>query len=77
MLNDSTWKNSRQNTFYMFSKGNILSINGQDPVSYSINSHHDQIELRIASFASYKIEYIDDFTLKLFNKIESFIIMPE
>ena len=77
MLSNSIWKSSEKNTIYQFTNGNFLSINGKDHKPYSINSHSNKIELLIDSITSYNIEYIDDFTLKLFNKIESFIIMPK
>ena len=77
MLSNSIWMSSEKNTSYQFTNGNFLSINGKDHTPYSINSHSNKVELLIDSITSYNIEYIDDFTLKLFNKIESFIIMPE
>ena len=77
MLSNSIWKSSEKNTIYQFTNGNFLSINGKDHIPYSINSNSNMIELLIDSTTSYNIEYIDDFTLKLCNKIESFIIMPE
>jgi len=77
MLSNSTWENPEKNIVYKFSGGNILSINGKNHSTYSINAKNDKIELSINAANNFIIEFVDDFTLKLSNKNESFIISPE
>jgi hypothetical protein len=77
MINNSTWKNPAKKTVYKFANENALSINGENHLHYSIHSRNDKIELLIDSAKCYNIEYVNDFTLKLYNNNESFIIMPE
>ena len=77
MLNNSTWYSYEKNTSYEFFNGNSLSINGVNHLHYSIASQKDKIELQISSGIKYNVEFVNDFTLKLYNNNEAFRLMPE
>jgi len=77
MIINSTWKNHEKSNIYKFITGNMLSINGRNNLQYSVNINIDKIELLMGSEKRYYVEYVNDFTLKLYNNDESFNIMPE
>lgn len=77
MLNNSTWFSPEKRVVYSFSGGDNISINGNPHFHYTINSHNDNIEIQIGYEKKYKIEYINDFILKLHNSTDSFRLMPE
>lgn len=77
MLNNSTWVSKDNNTTFKFSNGNTLSINGKNNSHYSLSLTGKEIVIQLGAEKSYYVNYIDDFTLCLYNHNEKYRITPE
>jgi hypothetical protein len=77
IINNSIWSSIEKMTIYNFVSDSVISINGQSHLEYSLYEHNDKVELQIGSEGKYIVEYISDFTLRLYNNYESFSIMPD
>ena len=77
IVNNSTWNSIENMTVYNFVSENAISINGKSQIPYSLNLHNDKLELQIGADCLYNIEFVNDFKLRLYNKSESFNIMPD
>ena len=77
MISNSNWNRIDNMTVYNFVSENTISINGKSHIPYSLNLQNDKLELQIGTECLYNIEFVNDFKLRLYNKSESFNIMPD
>ena len=77
MLNDSTWTDLTKNQVYKFENGRDLWINGNNHLTYALNSSSGKVKIKLNNFEYYYVEYVNDFTLFLYNEKEKFRLMPE
>jgi hypothetical protein len=77
LINDSTWSNRDNTEVYRFVNGKEVFINGSTHCNYFININNNRLVLTLGVSKKYYINYINDFTLELFNSREKFRIMPE
>ena len=77
MLNDSTWADKTKNQVYKFENGRDLWINGINHLTYVLNFTSGKVKIKLNNFDYYYVEYVNDFTLYLYNEKEKIRIMPE
>lgn len=77
LINDSTWSTKDNNAVYRFENGKDVYINGNAHCNYAINYDNKRIVMLMGVSKKYYVNYINDFTLELFNTREKFMIMPE
>jgi hypothetical protein len=77
LLNDSTWSNTDNNYVYRFANGKEVYINNSTCCNYVLNYDKNRIVILMGVAQKYYVNYINDFTLELFNTKEKFRIMPE
>jgi hypothetical protein len=77
MLNDSTWSDLAKGKVYKFENGRDLCINGNNHLTYLLNGAKGKVKIKIGTLGFYFVEYVNDFTLYLYNDKEKFRLMPE
>jgi hypothetical protein len=79
LINDSTWSTLDNAAIYKFANGKDVYINGNTHYDYSINYNisNNRIVMIMGAVKKYYINFINDFTLELYNSNEKFRIRPE
>ncbi len=77
LINDSTWSTIDNKAVYKFVNGKDVYINGNTHCNYFINYKDNRIVIVLGIAKKYYVNYINDFTLELYNDKEKFKIMPE
>jgi hypothetical protein len=77
VINNSTWVNRETKMTLRFSNGKDLAINGKNHMVYSLKSIADKTIIKLGYEKSYYVDFINDFTLSLYNQQEQFQITPE
>jgi hypothetical protein len=77
LINDSTWSTKDNTAVYRFVNGKDVYINGNNHCNYAINYVNKRIVMLLGVSKKYYVNFINDFTLELFNTKEKFRIMPE
>ena len=54
-----------------------LWINGNNHLTYALNIASGKVKIKLNNFEYYYVEYVNDFTLYLYNEKEKIRIMPE
>lgn len=76
MIDNSIWVNPANNMILKFANGDNLFINGTYHLHYSLTYTNNNIIIQWGK-ESYKVDYINDFTLCLYNNEEKFWITVE
>ena len=77
MINNSTWSDLEKRKVYKFENGRDLWINGNKHLTYVLDSTGDKVKIKLGAIGFYFVEYVNDFTLYLYNDKEQFKLMPE
>jgi hypothetical protein len=77
LIHDSTWSTLDNTAVYRFVNGKDVYINGNTLCNYFINNIDNRIVIALGITKKYYVNYINDFTLELYNDKEKFKIMPE
>jgi hypothetical protein len=77
VINNSTWVSNENNTIFEFSNGKDLSINGKNHLQYSLSFADNRVVIQMGVIRKYYVDFINDFTLCLYNDNEKFRISPE
>jgi hypothetical protein len=77
VIDNSTWVSDENDTIFKFSNGKDLAINEENHLHYSLRCFDNKVEIQMGNKKRYHIDYINDFTLCLYNSNEKFIITPE
>jgi hypothetical protein len=76
LIDDSTWSTIDTNEVYKFENGKDVCINENVRYEYVLNYSNNRIVILLGESKKYYVNYINDFTIELYNTKEKFRLMP-
>jgi len=76
MICNSTWIDPDSKVIYTFSDEQELCINGKQKLPYSISQKRSQVLLKMGEQQTYKVDYVNDFHLDIYNEETRFKLIP-
>lgn len=76
LLHYSKWVSPDSNNCFEFRNEKVILLNNKILAFYSLKQSNGKILIQIDK-TIYTVDYINDFTLRLYNTDDSFIITPE
>jgi hypothetical protein len=77
VIDNSVWISPESSNTFKFAKGRELIINDKNNLNYTLSTIDNKIVMQLGTNKRYYIDYVDDFTLCLYNGSEKFRIVPE